>query len=120
MYLVFAVYKLETFSSNPGKVHFEGFVHFLRSVGDNKTLILKYYAGIKDVTLSDLLRQTSIKTDNKLMVIYDSSWEDFPDTGRSKGEYIIFYQGGPLDHVTHIPGPVQKVSTMHNALQEWS
>ena len=28
------------------------------------------------------------------------------DTGRSTGAYIIFYQGGPIDHSTHVPGPV--------------
>ena len=40
----------------------------------------------------------------------DSSWQDFPDTGRSTGAYIIFYQGGPIDHVTHVPGPVAQYS----------
>ena len=36
----------------------------------------------------------------------DSSWQDFPETGRIIGAYTIFYQGGPLDHGTHVPGPV--------------
>ena len=40
----------------------------------------------------------------------DSSWQDFPDTGRSTGEYIIFYQGGPIDHGTHVPGLVAQSS----------
>ena len=40
----------------------------------------------------------------------DSSWQDFPDTGRSTGAYIIFYQGVPIDHVTHVPGPVAQSS----------
>ena len=35
-----------------------------------------------------------------------SSWKDCPDTGRSTGEYIIFYYGGPIDHGTHVPGTV--------------
>ena len=39
------------------------------------------------------------------MDFYDSSWQDCPDTGRSTGEYIVFYQGGPIDHDTHVPGP---------------
>ena len=39
------------------------------------------------------------------MALYDSSWQDFPKTGRSTGAYIIFYQGGPIDHGTHVPGP---------------
>ena len=44
------------------------------------------------------------------MDFYDSSWQDFPGTGRSTGSYIIFYQGGPIDHVTHVPGPVAQSS----------
>ena len=37
---------------------------------------------MKDVPLSDLLRQASIKTENHLMNFFDSSWQDCPDTGR--------------------------------------
>ena len=38
----------------------------------------------------------------------DSSWKDCPDTVRSTGESIIFYQGGPIDHGTNSPGPVSQ------------
>ena len=34
----------------------------------------------------------------------------FPDNGRSTGVRIIFYQGGKIDHVTHVPGPVAQSS----------
>ena len=40
----------------------------------------------------------------------DSRWQDCPDTGRSTGSYIIFYQGGPIDHGTHVPGTVAQSS----------
>ena len=40
----------------------------------------------------------------------NSSWQDCPDTGRSTGSYIIFYKGGPIDHGTHVTGPVAKSS----------
>ena len=40
----------------------------------------------------------------------DSSWQDCLYTGISTGEYIIFYQGGPIDHDTHVPGPVAQFS----------
>ena len=40
--LSFAVHKLEKFSANPGKVHFEGLIHLLRYIRDNKTLGLMY------------------------------------------------------------------------------
>ena len=105
MDLSFAVHKLAKFSVNPGKVHFEGLVHLLRYIRDNKTLVLKHYYYMKDAHLSDLLRQSSIKTKNQLMALSDSSWQYFPDTGRSTGAYMIFYQGGPIDHGTHVPGP---------------
>ena len=45
-----------------------------------------------------------------MMDFYDSSWQDCPDTGRSKGAYIIFYQGGLIDNGTHVPGPVAQSS----------
>ena len=40
----------------------------------------------------------------------DSSWQDVPDTGRSTGAYKIFYQGVPINHGTHVPGPVAQSS----------
>ena len=40
----------------------------------------------------------------------DSSCKDCPDTGRSTGAYIIFYQCGPIDHGTHDPGPAAQSS----------
>ena len=40
----------------------------------------------------------------------DSSYQECPYTGRSTGAYIIFYQGGTIDHVTHVPGPVAQSS----------
>ena len=48
MYLSFVLHMLEKVSSNPGKVHFEGLVHLLRYIRDNKNLGLKYYADIND------------------------------------------------------------------------
>ena len=108
--LSFALHKLTKFSANTGKVHFEGLINLLRYIRDNKTLGLKYYADINDAPVTNLLRQANIKTKNHLMAFSDSSWQDCPDTGRSIGEYIIFYQGGPIDHGTHVPGPVAQSS----------
>ena len=55
--LSFAVHKLEKFSDNPGKVHFEGLVHLLRYIRDNNTLGLKYYSDLNDAPVTDLLIQ---------------------------------------------------------------
>ena len=108
---IFSVHKLEKFSSNPGKVHFEVLVHLLRYIRYNKTLGLNYYGYINDAPLSDLLRQANVKTDNQLMAFSDYSWKDCPDTGRSTEVCIIFYQGGPIEHVTHVPVPVSQSSS---------
>ena len=99
---------------NSGKVNFEALVHLLRYIRDNKTLVLKYYADMHDALVSNLLGPDSIKTDNYLMAFSDSSWQDFPDTGRSTGTYIILYQRCPIYHVTQ----VHKLSKMQHALQE--
>ena len=103
MDLSFVVHKLANFSSNPGKVNFEVLMYLLRYIKDNKTLGLKYYADLNDTTITDFLRQDNIKTKNHLMVFSDYSWQDFSDTGISTGAYIIFYQGVPIDHGTHVP-----------------
>ena len=44
----FAVHKLAKFSANTGKIYFEGLVHLLRYIRDNKTLVLKYYGDMND------------------------------------------------------------------------
>ena len=49
--LSFAVHKLEKFSANPGKVHFEGLVHLLSYIRYNKTF------GLKLVLLRDFSAQ---------------------------------------------------------------
>ena len=93
----------------------------MRNIRDSKSLGLKYYANMNDAPISDLLRQASIKTHNQLMAFSDYSWQDFPDTNRSTGAYIIFIK---VLHFTiahmfqdQLFNQVQKVSTMQNALQ---
>ena len=44
------------------------------------------------------------------MAFSDYSWQDCPDTRRSTGVYNIFYQGGPIDHGTHVQGRVPQSS----------
>ena len=49
-------------------------------------------------------------TDNQLMVLYDYICQDCTYTVRSTGAYILFSQGGPIDHCTHVPGLVAQYS----------
>ena len=76
----------------------------------SKTLGLKYYADINDAPVTDLLIQENINTKNHLMAFSNSSWQDCPFTGRITRAYIILYQGGSIDHGTHVPGPVAQSS----------
>ena len=78
---------------------------------------LKYYPDKNDAAVTDILRQANIKTKNHLMAFSGSSWQDFPDTGRNTGAYIIFYLGGPIDYGTHVPVPVSQsnVESEYNA-----
>ena len=71
---------------------------------------LKYCNDKNDASVSELLRQDSIKPENYLMDFSYSSWQDYSDTGRSTGAYIIFYPGGTIDHGIFFPGPVDKSS----------
>ena len=82
----------------------------MRYIRENKTLGLKYYADMNDAPVTNMLRQASIKNDNHFMVFSDSSWKDCLDTDISTEVYIFFYQGGPIDHGTHVPGPVAQSS----------
>ena len=102
----FAVHKWANVLSNHGKVHFGGLVHLLGYIRDNKTLGSNYYADTKVAPLYDLFRSFSIKTENQFMAFSGSSWKDCLDTVRSRGAYILFYQGDPIDYGTHVPGPV--------------
>ena len=49
-------------------------------------------------------------TDNQLIYFSDYSWQDCTENGTSTGAYTIFYQGGIVDHGTHVPGPVAQSS----------
>ena len=86
-------------------------MHLLRYIRGNKTLGLNYCAEMKYAPLSDLLRKSSIKTEKQLVFFSDYSWQDFPDICRTAVAYIIFYQGGTIDHVTHVPEPVAQSSS---------
>ena len=96
------------FSSNPGKLHFEGLVHLLTYIRENNNLVLIYYANIKDAPISDLLIEAIVNIDKQLVVLSDYIWKDCTDTGISIGSYIVFCQGGTIDHCIHIPGTVDQ------------
>ena len=78
----------------------------LRYIRENRNSGLIYYSKIEDAPLSYILTQSSIKIENILMVFHDYNYQDFPNTGIIKGEYILFFHGGPIDYLTHVLGKV--------------
>ena len=77
-------------------------------IRDNTNLGLGFYAKIEYALLSDLLKQASIKIENQLMVLSNSSWEYYPNSSRITGAYIVFYQGVTINQFPHVTGPVSK------------
>ena len=123
MDLSFSLHKLEFFSEYPGKVHFEGLIHLLSYIRDNKTLGLKYYAYLNDAPVTDLLRQANIKTKNHLMDFLIPVGK-IVQTLQEVQEHTLFsIKVGKLTMANmfqdQLLNPVQKVSTMQHALQEW-
>ena len=121
--LSFALHKLATFSENLVEVQFEVLEHLLRYIRDNNNFGLKYHADINDTPVTDLLRQASIKTENKLIAFSDFSYQYCPDTGRSTGTYIVSFIMVRQLNMTHmfqyqLLNQVEKVSTLHHVLQE--
>jgi hypothetical protein len=53
-----------------------------------------------------MLKLNNIVPTRNLFTFSDSSWDDDHDTSRSTGGYIIFYQGGAVDHSSNMPGPI--------------
>ena len=95
----------------------------MRYIRDNKALGLKYYAYLNYAPVTDLLRQANIKTKNHLMDFSDSSWQDF-QTLEEVQEHILFSIKVDQLIMLHmfqdqLHNPVQKMSTMQHALQEW-
>ena len=61
---MFCSTKVGIFTSNPGKLHFEGLVHLLRYIRDNKNFVLRPNSNIEDAPIYDILINAIINTNN--------------------------------------------------------
>ena len=118
--LCFSVHKLAKFPSSNGKVHLYGLVYFLGYIREKNNLKLKYYAKIEYSHLSDLLIQAIIESEKQLMLFSNSRCHYCLDTGRITGFFIVFYQGVPISHCTHVPGPVSQFSAENEYNSAWT
>ena len=66
---------------------------------------IKYYANVEDSPTYEICKKHKIEM-SEILGFSDSSWQDFPDTGRSTGGYKIFVQGGLVEANSTMPVPV--------------
>ena len=109
----------------PGEKNFLALIHLLRYFSQHTQYGLTFYSNIEDAPIYKMLRENKITPSRKLFTFTDSSWDDDFNTSRSTGGYIIFYQGGVVDHSSNMPIPVAMSSAEAEyisklALNAWS
>jgi len=67
---------------------------------------VRFFSDYTTAPLYKHLQANNLPSDQMLVVMSDSSWNDDVDTGRSTGCFLIFYMGGLVDHSSNMPDPV--------------
>ncbi|MFN9982350.1 MAG: hypothetical protein ACK53Y_20650, partial [bacterium] len=78
----------------------------LRYLRDNNNYGVRFFSDYLTSPLFKHLTSHNMPTDQHLVVMSDSSWNDDVDSGRSTGCFLIFYMGKVIDHSSNMPGPV--------------
>ncbi len=90
----------------PGRKHFDALVHLLRYLRDNNHYGIRFFSDFSRSPIWTHLWNNNLPTDQLLITMCDSSWNDDVDTGRSTGCFMIFYTGGIIDHSSNMPDPI--------------
>jgi hypothetical protein len=90
----------------PGRNHFLILLHLLHHVRCDHNTGTKFYSDVTESPLAKYLEKAQVDVKNMLVLVTDSSWQDCPDTGRSTGGFLSFYQGGIVDDGSVTPDPV--------------
>ena len=104
--LQFAIRKLAKFNHLPGRKHFVAMIHCLHHIRCFHRNGVTYYSKVDDAPVTRMLHDADIEFDSPFFGMSDSSWQDCPDTGRSTGGFLTFYQGGITDASSNVPDPV--------------
>ena len=104
--LQFSVRKHAKFMRLPGRKHFVAIVHTLHHIRCHHLFGLTFYSNVMDAPVSRLLFEHGADPLAPLIAFTDSSFNDCPDSGRSTGGYVLFYQGGVVDSASAMPDPV--------------
>ena len=102
----YGINKLAKFSRSPGIPHIMALIHLLRYLSQHTQFGITYYSKIENSPVHQMLKMNNITPSRNLFTFSDSSWDDDHDTSRSTGGYMIFYQGGVVDHSSNMPNPI--------------
>ena len=103
---LFAIRKLCTVMSLPGEKHFQALLHLLHHIRCHPPKALCYYRDTAQSPLHSLLATAQVTLhDNTMVTMCDSSWGDCADH-KSTGSYLVFFQGGVIDHSSFVPNMV--------------
>ena len=85
------MHKLANVSANPGKVQFEGLVHLVRYIRDNKTLGLKYYAYMNAAPVAEIFGDTYHRQVPLPMITNNQEQDSTRDSAQSYVETFGLY-----------------------------
>jgi hypothetical protein len=104
--ITFAVNKLARYSRQPGEPHMIALIHLLRYLKQHTQYGLTFYSDITNSPSYKVLLDNNVLPSRNMFTFCDSSWDDDHDTSRSTGGFLIFYQGGVVDHSSNMPDPI--------------
>ena len=103
-FLHFVISKLGNFNA----LYFKAVKHLLMHLAYNRLKCgVTFYSGVTRSPIYQLVKEnTDANPDAPIIMFTDSSWQDYPDTGRSTRCYQIYQQGGIVDAASFVPNPV--------------
>ena len=105
--VTFATVKLARYAHVPGENRYKALIWLVGYIHKFANKAIHFYSEHNSSPIGKILHQANINLNDKTTVTFiDSSWQDYVDTGRSMGGYIIFKSGGAVNHSCHLPIPV--------------
>jgi hypothetical protein len=105
-----SVNKLAKYSNHPGEKHIRALIQLLHYIKHHTKLWLTYYYDVTTSPVYQLLQENNITPPRHMFTFCDSSWDDDHDTSKFTGGFLIFYQGGVVDHSSNTPELVAMIS----------
>ena len=103
--ILWVVNKLAKSSSNPGLKNFKALMHCFGYLRKYIDMGIRFYANEKESPVYQLCQKNGVDYTD-LIGFSDSSWQDYPDTGKSTGGYKVFCQGGLIEANSTMPVPI--------------